>query len=533
MKQSLLFRPRILLSNTISSVRKYRKTTVIVLFLLTYQLSYGGDIIGKLIVGYQGWFTCKGDGSPRNSWVHWGGNPPAPGNLHFDLYPDMREYTTTYQTGFANLGNGQPATLFSSYDTQVVNKHVEWMQQYGIDVVALQRFSSGVKPGTAHKAHKDGIALKIKNACETYGRKFYMMYDLSDMAMDTAFIDILRKDWSNTLANPSALNLLASPAYAKEMVNGELKPVVCIWGIGSSGRPGDQASWTTVINWFKQQGLYVIVGAEKNWRDTPAVRAACENAHMISPWHVGTFGLTSVGSWATKIKNDMIHCKNLGIAYMPVLWPGFSWRNWKPGYEDKPNHHPRMHGDFMWNQFYQAKVKFTEAGMTATTYVAMFDEYDEGTAIAKAAENASMIPTNQWFLTLDYDGVACSSDFYLRLVGDAAKMIKGIIPLTSTHPTNHTLPPSANNNIHETRKSVKMYPNPLSKNILTIELVDFQNLNNVQINIANLLGQTVYQKRIQNTKQLDINTSDVLNKSIYLVSVESGKDKATGKLIVE
>jgi hypothetical protein len=158
---------------------------------------------------------------------------------------------------------------------------------------------------------------------------------------------------------------------------------------------------------------------------------------MISPWHVGTFGLTTVGSWATKIKNDMVHCKNLGIAYMPVLWPGFSWRNWKPGYEDKPNHHPRMHGDFMWNQFYQAKVKFTEAGMTATTYVAMFDEYDEGTAIAKAAENASMIPTNQWFLTLDYDGVACSSDFYLRLVGDAAKMIKGIIPLTSTHPTNH------------------------------------------------------------------------------------------------
>lgn len=33
--------------------------------------------------------------------------------------------------------------------------------------------------------------------------------------------------------------------------------------------------------------------------------------------------------------------------------------------------------------------------------VAMFDEYDEGTAIAKAAEDNSMIPKNQWFLTLD------------------------------------------------------------------------------------------------------------------------------------
>ena len=59
-------------------------------------------------------------------------------------------------------------------------------------------------------------------------------------------------------------------------------------------------------------------------------------------------------------------------------------------------------------------------------------------AIANAAENASMIPTDQWFLTLDYDGVACSSDFYLRLVGDGANMMKGVIPLTLIHPTSHT-----------------------------------------------------------------------------------------------
>jgi len=160
---------------------------------------------------------------------------------------------------------------------------------------------------------------------------------------------------------------------------------------------------------------------------------------MISPWHVGTFGLSSIDSWTTKIKDDMVYCKSLGIDYMPVLWPGFSWANWKPGAEDKPNQHPRMHGNFMWDQFYRAKSKFTETGMTASTYVAMFDEYDEGTAIAKAAENASMIPANQWFLTLDADGIACSSDFYLRLVGDGAKMMKGAIELTSTHPTSHTV----------------------------------------------------------------------------------------------
>jgi len=412
-----------------------------VIFFTAGQLAYGGDVVGKLVVGYQGWFACKDDGTPMNKWNHWSGsNGPSPGfgNIHFDLYPDVREYTNTYQTGLGNLGNGQPSKLFTSYDDQVVNKHVEWMQQYGIDVVALQRFSSGVTPGSSSKAHKDGIATKIKNACQTYGRKFYIMYDLSNMAMDSSFINILREDWTNTIKSPSALNLLASSAYAKEMVGGELKPVVCIWGVGSADRPGDNTSWTTLINWFKQQGCYVIVGGNKDWRTTVSCKSSFESANMISPWHVGTFSLSSIDSWAAKIKDDMTHCKNLGIDYMPVLWPGFSWANWKPGYEDKRNHHPRMHGNFMWDQFYRAKSNFTEVGMTATTYVAMFDEYDEGTAIAKAAENASMIPTNQWFLTLDADGTACSSDFYLRLVSDGAKMIKGISELMSTHPTTHT-----------------------------------------------------------------------------------------------
>ena len=67
-------------------------------------------------------------------------------------------------------------------------------------------------------------------------------------------------------------------------------------------------------------------------------------------------------------------------------------------------------------------------------YIAMFDEYDEGTAIAKAAEDSSMIPTNQYFLTLDADGVHLSSDFYLRLAGAANNMIKGQSPLTLTVP---------------------------------------------------------------------------------------------------
>lgn len=507
-----------------------------ILFFSATQLTFAGDIIGKLVVGYQGWFNCANDGSPINSWVHWGGGSLGPrpgfGNITFDLYPDVREYTRTYQTGLGNLGNGQPAKLYSSYDDQVVNKHVEWMQQYGIDVVALQRFSSGVTPGTTKKAHKDGIALKIKNACQTYGRKFYIMYDISGMAMDNSFITILQNDWNNTIKSASALNLLSSPAYAKEMADGVLKPVVCIWGVGSDGRPGDNASWTTIINWFKSVGCYVIVGGSKDWRTSTTCKGAFESANMISPWSVGSFGASSIDSWATKIKDDMVHCKNLGIDYMPVLWPGFSWANWKVGYETRQNQHPRMHGNYMWDQFYRAKTKFNEAGMTATTYVAMFDEYDEGTAIAKAAENSSMIPNNQWFLTLDADGVVCSSDFYLRLVGDAAKMIKGIIPMTTTHPTAHNAPLSAINEISSENISCRIYPNPLTGNVLTVSAKGIDNTSDVQIKIVNFLGQTVYQNNFNNSSNLNIDTSGILKDAFYFVSIEDESSRFTQKLIV-
>ena len=86
----------------------------------------------------------------------------------------------------------------------------------------------------------------------------------------------------------------------------------------------------------------------------------------------------------------------------------------------------------MWRQF----VNVRELDIPSC-YVAMFDEYDEGTAIAKAAENKSMAPTDQWFLTMDADGVAVSADFYLRLAGDGNRMMQKQIPLTQTHPTKH------------------------------------------------------------------------------------------------
>ena len=154
--------------------------------------SPAGDVVGKITVGYQGWFACIGDGAPINGWWHWSqncGQPPSPSNNGIKAWPDMREYTNRYQTAYANLGNGQPATLFSSYDQQTVDTHFRWMQQNGIDTAALQRFN----PNGGEGPTRDAMAAKVRTAAESYGRKFYIMYDVTGW---TNMQSEIKTDWT-------------------------------------------------------------------------------------------------------------------------------------------------------------------------------------------------------------------------------------------------------------------------------------------------------------------------------------------------
>ena len=80
----------------------------------------------------------------------------------------------------------------------------------------------------------------------------------------------------------------------------------------------------------------------------------------------------------------------------------------------------------------------TKAGAQGL-YISMFDEYNESNQIAKTAESQQFVPAGSGFQSLDEDGTACSSDYYLRLTGDGAKMFKGVIPLTATRPTKPEL----------------------------------------------------------------------------------------------
>jgi hypothetical protein len=389
--------------------------------------SAAGDVVGKVVVGYQGWFTCIGDGAPSNNWWHWSATEhlaPSPTNEIIQFWPDVRQYTTTYQTGYANLGNGQPAKLFSSYDQQVVNTHFLWMQQNGIDAAALQRFNDNTST-------RNGMATKVMNAAQTYGRKFYIMYDISNW---TTFNTDIPTDWQNVIVN--TLHLTSSSAYAHQ--NG--KPVVCIWGMGFTSRPGDATQCLAVINFFKNAGCYVIGGVPREWRTSvggskPNFSSVYNAFNMLSPWMVGAIGTIadSDNIYTNYNVPDQAYCNSHGIDYQPCVLPGGGVTAQSPGGQ-------RIHGDFMWHQFYNMSRLSCQS-----IYISMFDEYGEGNQIANSAEDASMEPTNAGssMYTLAQDGTHCSSDYYLRLSADGGKMFKGQIALTSTRPTPTTFTPPA------------------------------------------------------------------------------------------
>ncbi|WP_329423490.1 fibronectin type III domain-containing protein [Streptosporangium sp. NBC_01495] len=373
-----------------------------------------GDVVGKITVGYQGWFACKGDTAPINGWWHWSANmgqSPSPTNNTIVAWPDTREYTNTYPTAYANLNNGRPATLFSSYDQQTVDTHFRWMRENNIDTAALQRFN----PMGGEGPTRDAMATKVRTAAEANGRKYYIMYDVTDW---TNMQPEIKTDWLNKMKAHTT-----SSAYA--MQNG--KPVVGIWGFGFNDpkRPWAPGPCLEVVNWFKAQGCYVMGGVPTHWRrgvedSRPGFLDVYHAFHMISPWMVGRIGtIADVDHFHTNVNlPDQADCDAHGIDYQPCVLPG------------DVTTRQRRHGDFMWRQFYNM-VRIGAQGI----YISMFDEYNEGNQIAKTAETLADVPANSGMLALDEDGTACSADYYLRLTGDGGRMLKGQIPLTPTRPT--------------------------------------------------------------------------------------------------
>ena len=110
-----------------------------------------------------------------------------------------------------------------------------------------------------------------------------------------------------------------------------------------------------------------------------------------------------------------------GKGYLPVVFPGFSWHNRRPG--SPLDEIPRRGGRFLWRQYVEAKA----AGATML-YQAMFDELDEGTAIFKCSNDPPVGASR--FLSTE----GLPSDHYLWLAGTGGKLLRGEVRATEDLP---------------------------------------------------------------------------------------------------
>jgi hypothetical protein len=384
----------------------------------------------KMLFGYQGWFLCPGDGSPVNEWTHWFSGAPTGANLAIDMWPDTSELGADelFATGLA-YADGSPARLFSSYDARTVARHFRWMKQAGIDGVALQRFLSDVQD-PRFLAARNQVARNVQAGAEAEGRVFAIEYDVTGVD-EAHLVDWLKTDWKEMV---DTLKVTASPRYLRD--GG--RPVLYLWGLGFTDRPGTPAAAAALIDWLTTSAepryrVTLVGGVPAHWRTLdgdsktdPAWAGVYRSFDVLSPWTVGRFGDDAgADAYRATLEADLAAATAAGRRTMPVVFPGFSWHNLNGGAANKI---PRRGGAFYWRQVSNA----VGAGATMLK-TAMFDEVNEGTAMFKLAPTASL-PAGVELVPLDADETALSADFYLRVGGAATAVLRGDLPRSRALP---------------------------------------------------------------------------------------------------
>ncbi|KAI0757455.1 hypothetical protein C8Q80DRAFT_1090899 [Daedaleopsis nitida] len=411
----------------------------------------------KFLVGYQGWFTCAGDGEPvgpgHHGWLHWFDYPiPDGGRPNMDLWPDVSEYTPSelFPAPGVKYPNGEQAFLFSSRHPKTVQRHFHWMAMHGVDGVFLQRFAGqcDLEQGNEGiRKIRDEVGDRVMEAAEKEGRVFAIMYDVSGVAPDR-IQRVVEHDWVHLVRRKAILD---SPAYLCE----QGRPVVALWGFGMSDAHHSPATVRALARFIRDNtpgGAYIMAGVPAHWRtsvmdadpDPEFVRVWMEEFDAISPWTIGRFSDEEGADRfeEEKIKGDAEFIREYNdrrgsnrmmrkIDYIPVVFPGGSGYNLSEG-KWAWNDCPRKGGHFMWRQLFNVRRHNVR-----TVYGAMWDEYDEGTAFMPVVSHKRQLPVleRHRFMALDEDGFDLPPDWYMRICGFAAEGLRGERLILGTFPS--------------------------------------------------------------------------------------------------
>lgn len=348
-------------------------------------MNIDNEFNNKIFCGYQGWYSCDGDGSSRG-FSHWSRNKKNLNrkNLLVDMWPFMNEYQKKYSV----LKNHN---LFSNMDFQTTLKHFQWMRQYEIDGIFKQRFLVRIKDEFERK-----VLMNVVRASEKTNRLFAISYDTSK-ADKTKIMSILKEDWKNIE------KLVQKPNYIKY----KGKPVIgifCFYRRYMTKKIAQQ-----IIDFYKKKGL-AIMGHTINcaffldftWNKI------FKQLDIICPWDVG---YTKPIFNTNKVFNLWFLNRLISKKVMPIIYPGFRWQNLKRN--EKTLYIPRNKGKFMWAQFCKAK----KLGFKAV-FIAMFDELNESTAIFKTSRTP---PKNANLIANDL-----KPDGYLKITKEGGRLLKGL-----------------------------------------------------------------------------------------------------------
>jgi hypothetical protein len=400
-----------------------------------------GSMDGKLLFGYQGWFGCPEDGSGLGRWEHWFRRdvPAAADTVRVEMWPDVSELDPDERcaTPFT-LPDGSPAYLYSAYNPKTVDRHFKWMKEHGLAGVFVQRFTVRLEQPEMQD-FRDRMLQNAAAGALRHGRVFALMYDISGQPHD-GLVERVEGDWRRLV---DSLRLTEHPRY----LHHRGRPVLSIWGFGFRDRNVTPDQAERLIDFFKNNPdpryrVTLVGGVPSRWRtlgrdslEDPRWAAVYRSFDVVSPWTVGRFrdAKSADTFYRTVVAPDVTETRRLGIDYLPVIFPGFSWHNLKG--TPPLNQISRRAGRFYWRQVQNA----VRLGSTML-YGAMFDEVDEGTAMFKLTETARAAPVETRFLTLDADGEAVPKDWYLRLAGEAQRVLLGAplakrdLPLTLPPP---------------------------------------------------------------------------------------------------
>lgn len=205
---------------------------------------------GKVMTGYQGWFTTEGD-SAKLGWNRYAKDWVFTNKVcSFDAWPETREYEKLYKTPIVD-SKGSSTFLFSSNDASTSDLHMKWMKDYGIDGAFIQRFFLAL-----HDATRDHHLKVLKNMMKSgkkYDRSVSVMYDISGLKTDEDAEKIIN-DWKY-LVDELKITSQNDTSYLFH----EHKPIVGIIIAGLKDSPSNLQAIKKIIYFLKQIKIMVIV----------------------------------------------------------------------------------------------------------------------------------------------------------------------------------------------------------------------------------------------------------------------------------